>query len=821
MDDAGCGDLDDMGNASSGRPSSTTMSHPAPTPTAHAAVDPVCGMRVDVATAAHRATHDGKTYYFCSARCRERFVAAPEGFVQPATPTSSHHAHHEHVAAAPPPPSASDLPQGTEWTCPMHPQIRRSEPGSCPICGMALEPVVVTADEPPSEELADMARRLWISVGLTVPVLLLAMSEMLPGQPLQHAVSPWWLVAAQAVLATPVVLWGGAPFFARGWASLVDRSPNMFTLIALGIGVAWLFSVGVLALAWLAPTAIPSAYRGHGGVPGVYFEAAAVITSLVLVGQVLELRARSRTGRALRALLRLAPKEARRIEPDGREHDVPLADVRVGERLRVRPGERIPVDGRVLEGESAVDESMLTGEPIPVEKTVGSPVTGGTLNGTGGLVVAAERVGADAMLAQIVRMVGEAQRSRAPIQQLADRLSAWFVPAVVLVAAVTFMVWLVAGPPPQLTYALVNAIAVLIIACPCALGLATPISIMVATGRGAGAGVLVKNAEALQRLSEVDVLVVDKTGTLTVGRPALATVEAGAGWHEPDILRLAAALERRSEHPLASAIVQGAEQQNVPVGGAEGFRSITGEGVVGTVEGHRVALGNARLLAREGVEQGALANRADALRGEGQTVMWLAVDGRAAGLLGVTDPIKPTTEAALAQLRADGLEIVMLTGDHRSTAQAVARRLGITRVEAEVLPQDKQAIVERLQREGRVVAMAGDGINDGPALARADVGIAMGTGTDVAIESAGITLVKGDLRALVRALELSRATMRNIRQNLAFAFGYNLLGVPIAAGVLFPAFGWLLSPMLASAAMSLSSVSVIGNALRLHRVRLQ
>ncbi len=703
----------------------------------------------------------------------------------------------------------------------MHPEVLTDQPGSCPVCGMALEPKVITADEQPNEELADMTRRLWISVALSTPVLLLAMSAMWPGQPLQHAVSPWWLVGVQALLSTPVVLWAGAPFFARGWASIVHRSPNMFTLISLGIGVAWLFSVGALLIGWLSPASIPDAYREHG-VPAVYFEAAAMITTLVLVGQVLELRARSQTGRALRALLGLAPKEARRIEPGGDERDVPLAEVVVGDRLRVRPGERIPVDGKVIEGASAVDESMISGEPMPVEKTVDAAVIGGTLNGTGGLVIAAERVGADAMLAQIVAMVGEAQRSRAPIQQLADRLSRWFVPSVVLVAVVTFVAWFVLGPEPRLTYALVNAIAVVIIACPCALGLATPISIVVATGRGAGTGVLVKNAESLQRLSEVDVLVVDKTGTLTEGRPVLATVHAVAESTEDEVLAFAAALERGSEHPLAAAIVHGAQGRRLQIGAAQDFRSITGEGVLGRVDGREVALGNARLLAREKVAQGDLAGRADELRAEGQTVMWLALDGRAVGLIGVADPIKATTEAALAELRADGLEIVMLTGDHRATATIVAQRLGITRVEAEVLPQDKQRIVEALQREGRVVAMAGDGINDGPALARADVGIAMGTGTDVAIESAGITLVKGDLRALVRARRLSRATMRNIRQNLAFAFGYNALGVPIAAGVLFPVLGFsgLLSPMLASAAMSLSSVSVIGNALRLHRARL-
>jgi Cu+-exporting ATPase len=784
------------------------------------AIDPICGMQVAITPSALRVERDGETSYFCSEHCRDRFIAQREHVSEAASPKESCCAHGHHAAQ----PATAPRIEATsgdpiQWTCPMHPEVVRDEAGSCPICGMALEPVVVTAEEQPNEELLDMSKRLWVAVALSVPVLLLAMSEMLPGQPLQHAVSPWWLLAVQAVLSTPVVLWGGAPFFARGWASIVNRSPNMFTLIAVGIGVAWSFSLVVSVLAWLSPARVPEIYRGHGGAPGVYFEAAAVITTLVLVGQVLELRARSQTGRALRALLGLAPKQARRIDADG-EHDVPLAEVHVGDRLRVRPGERIPVDGTVVEGASAVDESMITGEPIPVEKNTGTTVTGGTLNGTGALVVVADRVGADAMLAQIVAMVGTAQRSRAPIQQLADRISAWFVPAVMLVAIATFFGWLLFGPEPALTYGLVNAVAVLIIACPCALGLATPISIMVATGRGASQGVLVKNAEALQRLSEVDVLVVDKTGTLTEGRPTLDNVVAAGTWSERDVLAFAAAIERPSEHPLASAIVEGAHTRGVVVRDVEGFRSITGEGVLGRVDGHEVALGNARLMGSEGVDVGGLAAQADALRAKGQTVMWIAVDGSLGGLLGVVDRIKQSTAAALDELRAEGLEIVMLTGDHRSTATAVAEQLGIRRIESEVLPQDKQRIVERLQSQGRVVAMAGDGINDGPALAQADVGVAMGTGTDVAIESAGITLVKGDLRALVRARRLSRATMRNIRQNLAFAFGYNLLGVPVAAGLLFPLFGWLLSPMLASAAMSLSSVSVIGNALRLHRARL-
>lgn len=770
-------------------------------------IDPVCGMTVVPAAALHHAEHDGRSYWFCGARCRTRFLADPSAFPSAA---------HPHGARGP----SAVTPAGATWTCPMHPQIVQGHPGSCPLCGMALEPTIPSAQELPNEELADMTRRLWISAALSVPVFALAMSEMIPGMPLQHAVSPWLLLGAQALLSTPVVVWCGAPFFARGWASISNRSPNMFTLIALGIGIAWLFSVGVSILAAISPASIPAAYRGHGGVPGVYFEAASMITTLVLVGQVLELRARAQTGRALRALMDLAPKQARRIEADGGEHEVALGEVRVGDKLRVRPGERVPVDGTVQEGRSSVDESMITGEPVPVEKTAGAPVTGGTLNGTGGLVITARRVGAEALLAQIVAMVGHAQRSRAPIQNLADRISAWFVPIVIGVAALTAIAWLVFGPPPQLAYALVNAIAVLIIACPCALGLATPISIVVATGRGAGNGVLVKNAEALQRLAEVDVLVLDKTGTLTEGRPALTEVVATPGFTEDEVLRLAAALENGSEHPLARAVLEGAAERNIVPVAVEGFSSTTGEGIEGRVAGRHVVFGNQRLLARVTVDTAPLADRAEALRRDGGGVMWLAVDGRLAGLVAVADPIKPTARAALDELRADGLEIVMLTGDHRTSAESVARRLGITRVEAGLLPQDKLRAIEALQREGRVVAMAGDGVNDGPALARADVGVAMGTGTDVAIESAGITLVKGDLRALLRARRLSRATMRNIRQNLAFAFGYNALGVPVAAGLLFPVFGWLLSPMLASAAMSLSSVSVIGNALRLRRARL-
>ncbi len=763
-------------------------------------VDPVCGMTIDPAKAAGTHVYRGTTYHFCSASCLERFRADSEKYVRPAP-------------AAPPPPAA--VP-GTPYTCPMHPEIVQEGPGSCPICGMALEPKVVTAEEGPNPELEDMTRRFKWSVVLTVPVFLIAMSDLIPGAPLQHAVSPRLLGWIQLLLATPVVLWGGAPFFVRGWASVVARRLNMFTLIALGTGVAYAFSV----VAILFPGALPASFLSHGAAP-VYFEAAAVITTLVLLGQVLELRARSRTGAAIRALLGLAPKHARIVHGDGTEEDVPLEGVKPGDRLRVRPGERVPVDGSVLEGASSVDESMVTGEPIPVEKTPGSRVTGGTVNGTGTLVMRAERVGADTLLAQIVRLVGEAQRSRAPIQRLADTVSSWFVPAVVAIAALAFAGWAHLGPEPRLAHALVNAVAVLIIACPCALGLATPMSIMVGVGRGAQAGVLVKNAEALERLERVDTIVVDKTGTLTEGKPRLQAVEpAGSVVSADELLRLGASLERASEHPLAAAIIAGAADRKIALAPVEGFRSLTGRGVAGTVGGREVALGNRRLLDEAKIDSDALAARADALRAEGQTVVFVAVDGRAAGLIGVADAIKASTPEAIALLHAEGLRIVMLTGDNRATADAVAKKLGIDEVEADVLPERKSEAVKRLQAGGRVVAMAGDGVNDAPALAQADVGIAMGTGTDVAMESAGVTLVKGDLRGIARARLLSRATMRNIRQNLFFAFVYNALGVPVAAGVLYPAFGLLLSPMIASAAMSLSSVSVIANALRLRRVDL-
>jgi P-type Cu+ transporter len=710
---------------------------------------------------------------------------------------------------------APPAPASTEWTCPMHPQIIRDKPGNCPICGMALEPRTVTAEgQDENPELRDMTRRFWVSVALSLPLLVIAMAPHVGWNPF-GSTAPRTLRWVELILATPVVLWGGWPFFVRGWFSLVHRSLNMFTLIALGVGVAWLYSL----VATLAPGLFPPSFRDEHGEVGVYFEAAAVIVALVLLGQVMELRARSRTGAAIKALLGLAPKTARRLREDGAEEDVPLDQIQPGDRLRVRPGEKVPVDGAVEEGASAVDESMVTGESIPVEKRPGDKVVGATVNGTGALVMRAERVGSETLLAQIVRMVGEAQRSRAPIQRLADQVSGWFVPLVVGIAIATFVVWAVAGPAPAMAYAIVNAVAVLIIACPCALGLATPMSIMVATGKGATSGVLFRDAEAIEVLRKVDTLVVDKTGTLTEGKPRLVSVLPAPGWEEKDLLRLAAGLEKGSEHPLAAAIVAGALERGAGPAEASGFESVTGKGVQGSVEGRKVALGNAALMEDLGVPLGDLPARADEMRREGQTVMFVAVDGKPAGLTGVADPIKESTPEAIRQLRDMGLRVVMLTGDSRTTAEAVARKLGIDEVIAEVLPDQKVGRVERLQKEGRVVAMAGDGVNDAPALARAEVGIAMGTGTDVAMESAGVTLVKGDLNGIARARRLSEATIRNIRQNLFFAFIYNALGVPVAAGVLYPFTGILLDPIFAAAAMSLSSVSVIGNALRLRMTK--
>ena len=767
-----------------------------------AAKDPVCGMSVDPARAAGEHEHQGRTYYFCSRHCLEEFRAHPQQYLGGAV---------VQLMPAAPRPAPAAL-----YTCPMHPEVVQSQPGACPKCGMALEPQTATAEEEVNPELEDMQRRFWASLALTAPVFFLAMSDLIPGQPVQHALSARLITWIQLALATPVVLWGGWPFFERGWASLVNRSLNMFTLIALGTGTAYVYSL----VAALAPGIFPASFRGHGGEVAVYFEAAAVITTLVLLGQVLELKARSRTASAIKALLQLAPKTARRLRADDGEEDVPLEQVEVGDRLRVRPGEKVPVDGVVLEGTSSVDESMVTGEPIPAEKAPGSRVTGGTVNGTGSLVLRAERVGRDTLLARIVQMVSEAQRSRAPIQRLADVVAGYFVPAVVLTAVITFVVWAVAGPEPRLAHALVNAVAVLIIACPCALGLATPMSIMVGTGRGALAGVLIKNAEALEVLEKVDTLVVDKTGTLTEGKPRLTSVVVASGGDEGELVRLAASLERASEHPLAAAIVAGAAERGVTLAEAKEFQSVTGKGVRGMVDARAVALGTRALLEELGVAVGGLAESAEALRRDGQTVVFVAVDGKAAGLVGVADPIKASTPEAIRLLHADGVRLVMLTGDSRTTAEAVARKLGIDQVMAEVLPEQKGEVVKKLQREGRVVAMAGDGVNDAPALAQAQVGIAMGTGTDVAMESAGVTLVKGDLRGIARARRLSRATMRNIRQNLFFAFVYNTLGVPIAAGVLYPFFGLLLSPMIAAAAMTFSSVSVISNALRLRRVAL-
>jgi len=782
-----------------------------------AVVDPVCGMTISPTKSVGEVVHNGHTYYFCNKSCLDRFRADPERFLR--SPAEAGH-HHERGAPQPMPAGVSPqpLPAGvSEWTCPMHPEIVRSTPGSCPICGMALEPRMIQLEDEGNPELDDMTRRFRISVALTIPTLLLAMGEFLPGNLVERLVPPSGMNWVQLALATPVVLWGGWPFFVRGWQSLVNRSLNMFTLIALGVGVAYVFSLVATAF----PSLVPHSFRMEGSRVGVYFEAAAVIVTLVLLGQIMELRARSQTGAAIRALLGLAPKTARRVRADGNDEDVPLNQVHVGDRLRVRPGEKLPVDGIVLEGTSAIDESMVTGEPIPVEKHEGDTVIGATVNGTGSLVMRAERVGADTLLAHIVNMVAQAQRSRAPIQRLADVVAGYFVPAVIAVAIVTAIVWATVGPEPRLAHAIINAVAVLIIACPCALGLATPMSIMVATGKGATAGVLFKNAEAVEVLRTVDLLVVDKTGTLTLGKPKVVSVTPASTWDESALLRLAAALERGSEHPLAAAIVAAASERGIAPGSAETFESITGKGVRGRIEGHDVALGNLQLLADLRINPGdnTLA-RAEGLRHDGQTVMFIAVDGALAGLIGVADPIKETTADAIARLHQEGVRVVMMTGDSRTTAEAVARRLAIDEVIPDVLPDQKAAMVKRLQDEGHVVAMAGDGINDAPALAQAHVGIAMGTGTDVAIESAGVTLVRGDLRGIVRARRLSAATMGNIRQNLFFAFVYNALGVPIAAGVLYPWFGLLLSPMIAAAAMSFSSVSVIANALRLRSVRL-
>ena len=726
-----------------------------------------------------------------------------------------HHGHrpHDHAAASAAPPEA-EQPEGVIYTCPMHPQIRQPGPGHCPICGMALEPETVTADTGPSAELIDMRRRFLIGLLLAIPVFLIEMGGHLFD--LHMLIRPQTSNWLQLVLATPVVLWAGAPFFERGWRSVVTRHLNMFTLIAMGTGVAWLYSV----VATAAPGLFPATFRSMDGSVPIYFEAAAVITVLVLLGQVLELQAREQTGGAIRALLDLAPKSARRIRDDGNDEDVPLEAVAVGDRLRVRPGEKVPVDGTLIEGRSAVDESMITGESMPVTKTTGANLIGGTMNQTGGFVMEAGKVGRDTMLSQIVRMVGDAQRSRAPIQRLADEVSGWFVPLVIGIAAIAFLAWMWLGPEPRFAHGLVAAVAVLIIACPCALGLATPMSIMVGVGRGAHLGVLIKNAEALERFEKVDTVVVDKTGTLTEGKPKVTAIVPTAGLDETELLRITATLERASEHPLATAIVEAATERGLALGTADDFDSPVGKGVTGTVDGHKLVIGSHRIMKETGIDVARLTERAEALRAEGATVIFVAVDGRVAGLFAIADPIKASTPDAVRALLDEGVRVVMLTGDNRTTAEAVARRLGIEEVEAEVLPDHKSDVVARLRKEGRVVAMAGDGVNDAPALAAADVGIAMGTGTDVAIESAGVTLLKGDLNGIARARQLSHATMKNIRQNLFFAFIYNALGVPVAAGVLYPTFGLLMSPIIAAAAMALSSVSVIGNALRLRRVRI-
>jgi P-type Cu+ transporter len=775
--------------------------------------DPVCGMPVDPATAKHKADHAGVTHYFCSAGCRGKFVGDPARFLVEPTHAPAVAAD-EHVHLPAPPLPAKPAPVGAIYTCPMHPQIRQDHPGACPICGMALEPELATEATGPSAELVDMTRRFWIALALTVPVVALAMGGHLAN--LHMLLSPVILNWIELILATPVVLWAGWPFFERAWASLRNRNLNMFTLIAMGTGVAWAYSV----VATVAPGLFPPDFRGMDGAVAIYFEAAAAITVFVLLGQILELRAREQTGGAIRALLDLAPKTVRRIHAEGPDEEIGLEAVAVGDRLRVRPGEKVPLDGEVVEGQSAVDESMLTGESMPVGKAVGDRVIGGTMNASGAFVMRADKIGRDTVLAQIVQMVAQAQRSRAPIQRLADQVSGWFVPLVIAVAIAAFIAWSIWGPEPRFAYALVAAVSVLIIACPCALGLATPMSIMVGVGRGAQTGALIKNAEALERLEKVDTLVVDKTGTLTEGKPKVVALRPAQGVSEDELLKLAASLERGSEHPLAAAIVRAAVDRSLALAKVEGFESVSGKGVTGIIDERKVALGNQPMMQAAQIDVGALEGLADELRSDGATAIFAALDGKAAGVIAVADPIKATTPDAVRALKNAGVRVVMLTGDNRATAEAVARKLGIGEIEAEVLPQDKGKVVERLRKEGRIVAMAGDGVNDAPALAAADVGIAMGTGTDVAIESAGVTLIGGDLRGVLTARKLSQATMRNIRQNLIFAFIYNAVGVPIAAGVLYPAFGLTLSPVLAAAAMALSSVSVVANALRLRSFRL-
>lgn len=803
----------------------------------HFATDPVCAMSVDPSHAAGSTVHNDRTYYFCSKSCKQRFLADPAQFASTTLQSSGPpsvtdettytcpmhpEVRQDHPGTCPKcgmtlePVGVAPAATKVEYSCPMHPQIVRDQPGACPICGMALEPRTVTLEDGPNPELVAMSRRFWVGLALGLPVFLLAMGDMLPGKPLHHLLSMSAMNWLQLALATPVVFWCGWPFFVRAWSSVMHRSPNMFTLIALGVGSAYLYSL----VATVAPEMFPEGFRAVGGAVMSYFDTAVVVTVLILLGQVLELKARGQTSGAIKRLLGLAPKTARRVKADGTEEDVPLDQIRVGDGLRVRPGEKIPADGVVLEGRSTADESMISGEPMPAEKEPGSKVVAATINGTGSLLVKAEKVGSDTLLAQIVRMVGDAQRSRAPIERVVDQVARYFVPAVVLVSLLTFAVWSIWGAEPKLAHALVNAVAVLIIACPCALGLATPMAIMVGVGRGAENGILIKNAESLEVLQRADTLVVDKTGTLTEGKPRLAAVEPTPGFTAEDILRLAAGLERGSEHPLAAAIIKGAEEKKLAIPNAQDFQSVTGKGVTGTIEGRRVAFGNAALMADRGADIASMQVRIEELRGEGQTVMHLEIDGRFAGLIGVADRIKDTTPEAIRLLHADGLRIIMLTGDSQRTADAVARRLSIDEVIAGVLPGQKGEAIKKLQAEGRVVAMAGDGINDAPALAQAQIGIAMGSGTDVAMESAGVTLVKGDLRAIARARRLSRATMSNIRQNLFLAFIYNLASVPVAAGVLFPFLGILINPIWASAAMSLSSLSVVGNALRLRRAKL-